>query len=56
MDSLKYFQNIIAKRDIGKRLACTYLTWAEYEQKINGPQSSLKVLNMVIDVICLIHS
>lgn len=43
-DSIKYFQNTIWKKEIGRRFATLYLTWAKYETDLNGKASALDIL------------
>jgi hypothetical protein len=44
---LRYFQNTLWKREIGKRHANLYLAWADLEFSTNGMENSVSILQKV---------
>lgn len=46
-ESLKYFQNIIWKREIGRRIAKVFLQWAEIAHKEKGKSVAIDILQKV---------
>lgn len=46
-EMLRYFQNTIWKRDIGKNYADLYLAWAEVEKSASGTDAALHILQKV---------
>lgn len=46
---MRYFQNIIWKKEIGRRFACLYLIWAEYEARMTGAVKAIEILNIGLD-------
>ena len=46
-EMLRYFQNTIWKRDIGKNFAELYLAWADVEKNTSGTDAALSVLQKV---------
>ena len=55
-EMLRYFQNILWKRDIGKFDAELYIAWGEVEKEANPKDSSaaLQMLQKVVQTACIV--
>lgn len=46
-EMLRYFQNTLWKREIGKLHAALYLAWADLEKATNGVENAVNILQKV---------
>ena len=48
-ESIKYFEDVIWKKEIGRRFANVYITWSDIAMKINEPSEAIAIIQRGID-------
>jgi len=48
-ESIKYFEDVIWKKEIGRRFANVYISWSDIAIKIKGPSEAIAIIQKGID-------
>ena len=48
-ESMKYFEDVIWKKEIGRRFANVFISWSDIAMKINGPSEAIAIIQRGID-------